>query len=133
MAASDSDRVGFHRDYADIKSYFGPCVRASPHLSIGVPVRVALPANVIAPHIARASESGEPHLQSEEIAERLYDTAMPTIGPTGSAAEEVSACHDALAYSGFIQLSSRLAQLELGRSSVGISSLESVLVVGVPA
>ncbi len=52
-------RVGFHRDYADIESNFGPCVRASrsasPHLSVGVPVRGALPANVIAPHSARAS------------------------------------------------------------------------------
>ena len=93
-----ADRVGFH--YADIDSNFGPCVWASPHLSVGVPVRGALPANVIAPHSARAS--GEAHLQSEEIVERLYDTVMPTIshGPAGSAAEEVSACQDALAYSG---------------------------------
>ncbi len=61
------------------KAILAPCVRASPHLSIGVPVRVqvALPANVIAPHIARAS--GEAHLQSEEIVERLIDTVMPTI------------------------------------------------------
>ena len=83
-------------------------MRASPHLSLSVPVRVALPANVNAPHIARAS--GEAHLQSEEIVERLKDTAMPTmlllaVGPTGSAAEEVSASQNALAYSGFIQLS----------------------------
>ena len=120
-----ADRVGFH--YSDIKSYFGSCVRASPHLSIGVPVRGALPANIVAPHSARAS--GEAHLQSEEIVERLHDTVMLTIGPTGSAAEEVSACQDALAYSGFIQLSSSL--VPLGRSSVGISSLKSVLVVRV--
>ncbi len=91
-----------------------------------------LPANVIAPHIARAS--GKAHLQSEEIVERLYDTAMPTnsatIGPTGSAAEEVSACHDALAYS--VQwLHPAQLLVPLGRSSVGISSLKSVLVVGI--
>jgi hypothetical protein len=55
-------------------------------------------------HTGRPCASGEAHLQSEEIVERLHDTVMPTIGPTGSAAEEVSACHDALdyMYSGFI-------------------------------
>ena len=63
-------RVPLCRVIADIKRYLGPCVRAPPHLSISVPVRVALPANIIAPHIACAS--GEAHLQSEEIMERLY-------------------------------------------------------------
>jgi hypothetical protein len=119
-------RVGFH--YADIKSYFGSCVRASPHLSIrvGVPVRVALPANilllvlVIAPHIAHAS--GEAHLQSEEIVERVYHTVMPTISLTlaGSAAEEVSACQDALERLQWLHPAQLL--VPLGRSSVGISS-----------
>jgi hypothetical protein len=105
-----ADRAGFH--YSDIKSYSGPGVRASPHLSLGVPVRGALLANIVAPYSARAS--GEAHLQSEEIVERLHDTVMPTIGPTGSAAEEVSASQDALAYSVLFWFCARLARIARG-------------------
>ena len=71
------------------------------------------------------------HLQSEEIVERLYHTVVPTlaISPAGSAAEEVSACHDALALVQWRHPAQLLVPSV--HSSVGISSLKSVLVVGV--